>query len=58
MFLLGWNHENRVKAARKVLLDLGLLERITPATGNKRAVYRFAPGVSDRAPLPIMPTMH
>ena len=55
---LGWNHEKRVKAARKVLLDLGLLEMVKPAVGTKNALYRFTPGVSDRTPLPTRPTMH
>lgn len=56
--LLGWPHEKRVKAARKVLLDLGLLEMVKPAVGTHNALYRFTPGASDTAPLPTMPTVH
>jgi hypothetical protein len=57
-YWLGWHSEKRVKAARKVLLDLGLLEMVSPATGHKLALYRFAPGVGDHAPLPTRPTVH
>ncbi len=55
---LGWHDEKRVKRARKVLLDLGLLEMVKPAVGTKNAQYRLRAGVGDREPLAIMPTVH
>ena len=41
----GMDHQNRVKAARKVLLDLGLLEMVGPpprATSGRSTAWRRA----------------